>query len=258
VCGSAQTRRAGSFDPWQKNLAEATMAVTFPSPVIPAGAWRRWRLAAPDMAIEDAARYTRKRLRRGEILYRAGGRCEHVYAIRSGFFKSSVAMEDGREQVTAFRMAGEVLGLDGIDNARHESEAEALEDSEVCIIPHAQLLVPEMQRWTYGVMSREMTRDQGLMLLLGRMSSSERLAVFLLNLSQRLAARGMSQCDFHLRMTREEIGSYLGISLETVSRLFSRFHAERLVEVDEKHILILDYNALEALAFASSEASGRE
>lgn len=205
-------------------------------------------LAAPDMAASEML-FTRKRVKHGEILYRAGGRSDCLYAIRSGFFKSSFALDDGREQVTAFRMAGEVLGLDGIDSARHASEATALEDSEVCIIPHARLEEPQLQRQLYKVMSRELVRDHSVMLLLGMMSSCERLAVFLLNLSQRFAARGLSSSEFHLRMTRAEIGSYLGVSLETVSRLFSRFQEDRLICVTQKHIRILDHHGLRMTAF---------
>lgn len=206
-------------------------------------------LAAPDMAVTGAMLFTRKRVRRGEILYRAGGRADCLYAIRSGFFKSSFALDDGREQVTAFRMAGEVLGLDGIDCERHASEATALEDGEVCIIPHARLDEPQLQRQLYKVMSRELVRDHSVMLLLGMMSSSERLAVFLLNLSQRFAARGLSPSEFHLRMTRAEIGSYLGVSLETVSRLFSRLQEDRLICVTQKHVRILDLHGLRMAAF---------
>jgi len=200
------------------------------------------------MALEDVALYARRRLKRGEVLYRAGGSCDCLYAIRSGFFKCGIVSHDGREQVTSFRMAGEILGLDGIDNASHESEAQALEDSEVCIITHTQLDAPDLRRWLYRVMSREMTRDHGVMLLLGRMSSEERLAAFLLHLSQRLLARGLSARDFRLRMSREEIGSYLGLTVETVSRLFSRFHDERLLAVDKKHIRVLDYEVLTTMA----------
>jgi CRP/FNR family transcriptional regulator len=210
---------------------------------------RACMLAAPDMAMAGESRFTRKRVKHGQILYRAGGHSDCVYAIRSGFFKSSFALDDGREQVTAFRMAGEVLGLDGIDNARHASDAIALEDSEVCIIPHARLDEPQLQRQLYKVMSRELVRDHSVMLLLGMMSSGERLAVFLINLSQRFAARGLSSSEFHLPMTRAEIGSYLGVSLETVSRLFSRFQEDRLISVTRKYVRILDPYGLRTTAF---------
>ena len=197
-------------------------------------------LASSDMARVDEVVYTRKRVKRGETLYRAGEAFESIYAVRSGFFKSSVVLEDGRDQVTGFHMAGEIVGMDGIGNDRHTADVAALEDSEVCVIPYARLEEAGLGRQLSKVMSRELVRDQGVMMLLGTMRAEERLAAFLLNLSQRFVARGYSASEFHLRMTRDEIGSYLGLSLETVSRLFSRFQAEDLISVQQKHIRILD------------------
>jgi CRP/FNR family transcriptional regulator len=188
----------------------------------------------------DELVYTRKRVRRGESLYRVGSTFESLYAVRSGFFKSRVVLEDGRDQVTGFQMAGELLGMDGIGTDTHEADAIALEDSEVCVIPYQRLEELGMQRQLHKVMSRALVRDQGVMTLLGTMRADERLAAFLLNLSHRFAARGYASNEFHLRMTREEIGSFLGLSLETVSRLFSRFQDEALVTVQQKHIRILD------------------
>jgi CRP/FNR family transcriptional regulator len=167
--------------------------------------------------------------------------------VRSGFFKSRVLLEDGRDQVSAFHMAGELLGLDGIGADQHTADVIALEDSEVCVIPYARLEQPGLQRQLQRVMSRELVRDQGVMMLLGTMRAEERLAAFLLNLSQRFSARGFAAHEFHLRMTREEIGSYLGLSLETVSRLFSRFHEDGLVAVQQKHIRIHDLPGLKAV-----------
>ena len=191
--------------------------------------------------------YTRKRVKRGESLYRAGGAFDSLYAIRSGFFKSRVVLEDGRDQVTGFHMAGEIMGMDGIGTDAHTADALALEDSEVCVIPYGRLEEPRLQRQLHKVMSRELVRDQGVMMLLGTMRAEERLAAFLLNLSQRFVARGYSSQEFHLRMTRDEIGSFLGLSLETVSRLFSRFQDDGLITVQQKHICILDIPGLKAV-----------
>jgi CRP/FNR family transcriptional regulator len=191
--------------------------------------------------------YTRKRVKRGESLYRAGDEFKSLYAIRTGFFKSRVVLLDGRDQVIGFSMAGEVLGMDGIGTDLHAADTIALEDSEVCVIPYTRLFQPDLQRQLHKVMSRELVRDQGVMMLLGTMRAEERLAAFLLNLSQRFLARGFSPREFHLRMTRDEIGSYLGLSLETVSRLFSRFQADGLITVQQKHILIHDIAALKAV-----------
>ena len=204
-------------------------------------------LAASDAELLGDLVYTRKRVKRGESLYRSGGAFDSLYAVRSGFFKSSVVLEDGRDQVTGFHMAGEILGMDGIGTDSHSSDVIALEDSEVCIIPYTHLEEPRLQRQLHKVMSRELVRDQGVMMLLGTMKAEERLAAFLLNLSTRFVARGFAHAEFHLRMTREEIGSYLGLSLETVSRLFSRFQDDGLITVQQKHICILDVPGLRSV-----------
>lgn len=188
---------------------------------------------------------SRRKIKRGQNLYSAGDTFEAIYAIRTGFFKTDVILEDGREQVTGFQMAGEVLGMDGIGTDLHTCNATALEDAEVCIIPFDQLEslsreIEPLQRHLHKVLSREIVRDHGVMTLLGTMRAEERLAAFLLNLSQRLVARGYAATEFHLRMTREEIGSYLGLKLETVSRAFSRFQEDGLITVQQKHICILD------------------
>ena len=204
-------------------------------------------LAGSPRELLDSLVYTRKRVKRGESLYRVGTGFDSLYAVRSGFFKSRVVLADGRDQVTGFHMAGEVLGMDGIGTDSHTADVIALEDSEVCVIPYARLEDPSLQRQLHKVMSRELVRDQGVMMLLGTMRAEERLAAFLLNLSQRFVARGYAQDEFHLRMTRDEIGSYLGLSLETVSRLFSRFHDDGVIAVQQKHVRILDITALKAV-----------
>lgn len=195
---------------------------------------------------------TRRRVRRQQHLYRAGDGFDAIYAIRVGSFKTDVLLEDGRDQVTGFQMTGEILGLDGISTEIHSCNAVALEDSEVCVIPYARLEevsreVEGLQLQFHKVMSREIVRDHGVMMLLGSMRAEERLAAFLLNLSQRFNARGFSPTEFHLRMTRDEIGSYLGLKLETVSRAFSRFQEEGLVAVQQKHVRLLDSAGLHRL-----------
>jgi CRP/FNR family transcriptional regulator len=194
----------------------------------------------------------RRRLRRGSDLYRAGEPLAALYAIRSGFMKSCVLHDDGREQVAGFHMAGDLLGLDAIGGGSHTCDTVALEDTEVCEIPFPSLEqlsreLPSLQQQLHRIMSREIVRDYGVMLLLGSMSAGERLAAFLLNLSQRFAARGYSPSEFRLRMTREEIGSYLGLKLETVSRTFSGFQEQGLISVRQKEVRILDAAGLKAL-----------
>jgi CRP/FNR family transcriptional regulator len=196
---------------------------------------------------------TRRSVGRGETLFRRGDPFSGVYAVRAGFFKTCSTSEEGREQVTGFQMAGELLGFDGMSDAAHTCDAVALEDSQVCVIPYARLeaLSREftiLQRQFHRVMSREIVREHGVMMLLGSMRAEERLAAFLANLAQRLEARGFSASSLILRMSREEIGTYLGLSLETVSRCFSRFNEQGVLEVQQRNIRILDPAALQQLA----------
>jgi len=205
----------------------------------------------------DAIVATRRSVIRGDALYRAGDPFASLYAVRTGFFKTCVSSEDGRDQVTGFQMGGELLGLDGIGSDRHTCDAIALEDANVCVIPYHQLEdlsreLSDLQRQFHRIMSREIVRDHGVMLLLGSMRAEERLAAFLLNLTQRLHMRGYSQSALILRMTREEIGSYLGLKLETVSRTFSKFQDEGLLEVKQRQIRILDLDALKKLVNSAS------
>ncbi len=194
----------------------------------------------------------RRKVKRNETLFRNGEKFTALYAIRTGFFKTSVATEDGRDQVTGFQMAGEIMGLDGIVSDFHSCDAIALEDAEVCVMPFDKIEalsreVNSLQHHVHKIMSREIVREHGVMLLLGSMRAEERLAAFLLNLVQRLHARGFSQSELVLRMTREEIGSYLGLKLETVSRTFSKFVEEGTVEVKQRHVRILNAEALQNL-----------
>ena len=207
------------------------------------------QIGAEDMVRVEQVVFARRRLKRGDSLFKAGDTFNALYAIRSGFLKTTVLNADGREQVTGFQMGGELLGLDGIGSGRYNGNAIALEDSEVCVIPYSRLQeisreVRGLQLQFHKVMSREIVREHGVMLLLGSMRAEERLAAFLLNLSQRFTARGYSASDFHLRMTREEIGSYLGLKLETVSRAFSRFQEDGFISVQQKHIRVLDVEGL--------------
>ncbi len=209
-------------------------------------------LPPEDLEELDALVATRRTVARGQPLFRSGDKFQTLYAVRTGFFKTCIAADDGREQVTGFQMAGELLGLDGIGSERHNVDAVALEDSQVCLIPYADLeslarRFGELQRQLHKIMSREIVRDHGVMLLLGSMRAEERLAAFLLNLAQRLRARGFSASELVLRMTREEIGSYLGLKLETVSRAFSKFQADGVLEVQQRQIRIVDPGALRAL-----------
>lgn len=209
-------------------------------------------LKAEELDRIDEVVAIRRKVKRGATLFSNGENFTSLYAIRTGFFKTCITTADGRDQVTGFQMAGEIIGLDGIVNDHHTCNAVALEDAEVCVMPFDRIEelsreVTSLQRHIHKIMSREIVREHGVMLLLGSMRAEERLAAFLLNLVQRLHARGFSKSELLLRMTREEIGSYLGLKLETVSRTFSKFAEEGIVDVKQRHVRILNTDALKLI-----------
>lgn len=194
----------------------------------------------------------RKRIKRGEYLYRSGEAFRSLYALRTGFFKTVLSSENGQDLVTGFHMTGELLGLDAICNDSHCCNAVALEDSEICEIPYSALEclcreIPALQHQFHKIMSREIARDHNLMALLSSMNADERISAFLINLSQRFEVRGYSPVQFHLRMTRGEIGSYLGLKLETVSRTLSKFQDEGIIGVQNKLLILNDLPRLKQI-----------
>jgi CRP/FNR family transcriptional regulator len=206
-------------------------------------------LDGPDLVrFEDSARTTRQ-IKAGEHLYRSGDAALSLYAVRSGFIKTSSVTDDGREQVTDFHMLGEIIGLDMIGGGIRANDAVALEDSNICEIALAPLEklshdIPSLQRKLYNMIGARFRQERDALLLLGTLRAEDRVASFLLNIGQRYAARGFSALRFVLRMSRAEIGSYLGLRLETVSRLFSRFQAEGLLRVENRFVEIVDPEGL--------------
>jgi CRP/FNR family transcriptional regulator, anaerobic regulatory protein len=183
----------------------------------------------------------KRRVARGASLYHGGDRFDFIYAVRSGSFKTVGVSRHGDEKITGFHLPGEFLGLEAISSGRHGCSAVALEDSEVCILPFASLerlamSTPALQHRLLRLVSGDVSHDQGLMPLLGSMSAEQRLAAFLLSLSRRHQRLGFSASRFVLRMTRQEIGNYLGLTLETVSRMLSRFQREALIAVQQREI----------------------
>ena len=192
------------------------------------------------------------RLRKGETLFRAGDRFTSLYVIRSGSFKTVLLAEDGYEQVAGYHMSAEIIGIGGIGTGCHGCQAVAVEDTCVCTLPFERIDAlahrdSNLQRNLYNLLSREIARERTLLLLLGTMRAEQRLATFLLDLSQRYRERGYSSCEFVLRMSRAEIGSYLGLQLETVSRLFSRFQREGLIQVEGRIVKLLDHASVQRL-----------
>ncbi|MCA8236071.1 fumarate/nitrate reduction transcriptional regulator Fnr [Burkholderia cenocepacia] len=191
-------------------------------------------------------------VKRGEALFREGDAFDNLYAVRSGSLKTVATRHDGREQVTGLHLAGEALGLDGICDDTHPRTAVALEDSSVCVIPYSALkaLCSEagsMQLRMHKLMSEQIVRETSQTMLLGSLNAEERVAAFLLDVSSRYLKRGYSPSEFNLRMTREDIGSYLGMTLETVSRTLSKFQKRGLIEMQGRHVQIVDFDGLQHL-----------
>jgi CRP/FNR family transcriptional regulator len=193
------------------------------------------------------------RLAKREALFRAGQPFTALYAVRRGTFKTIVRTGDGREQITDYHMAGSMLGLDGLGQGHHACDAVALEDSEACPVPYAVLDAlardhHDLQHLLLRLVAETLQRAQSLILLLGHLSAEERIAAYLVGLAERNRARGYSPSEFLLRMTRDEIASYLGLQLETVSRGFSRLHNDGVIQVQGRDVKLLDPLALKRLA----------
>lgn len=193
----------------------------------------------------------RRRLRKGQAVFREGDRCDYVYAVRFGSLKSVANLYDNREQVMSFHLPGELFGFDGLATGKQPSTACALEDAEVCVLPYALLI--EAAGASSSVLHHltitlcaELLNERRVAALIANTRSEERVAAFLLNLSQRLHERGYSSRAFQLRMTREEIGSYLGATLETVSRCLSSLSRQGFVNVHRREIEIVDPDGLRA------------
>ncbi|WP_439862137.1 fumarate/nitrate reduction transcriptional regulator Fnr [Pseudomonas sp. MBLB4136] len=192
-------------------------------------------------------------LKKGEFLFRQGDAFDSVFAVRSGALKTFSLSNGGEEQITGFHLPSELVGLSGMDTGSFPVSAQALETTSVCEIPFERLdelaaQLPQLRRQLMRVMSREIREDQQMMLLLSKKTADERIASFLVNLSARFRARGFSAQQFRLAMSRNEIGNYLGLAVETVSRVFTRFQRNRLLEADGKEVHILDPVELCALA----------
>ena len=193
-----------------------------------------------------------RRLKKGQPLFMAGNAFRSLYALRSGAIRTTIVAEDGREQVAGYHIEGEIIGMDGIATTRHACTAVAAAETELCAMPFERIealaqSVPGLQHNLYRLMSQELAGHHGRLLMLGSMDARERLAAFLLDLSDRYRRRGYSPSALTLHLTREELGSYLGLKLETVSRGLSRLQAAGALQVQGREIKLLDLPSLRAL-----------
>ncbi len=188
-------------------------------------------------------------LNKGNHLYRMGDEFHSIFVVKTGTVKTYTQCPDGNEQVVGFHLPGEIMGLGGLEMGRYGCSAKALETAAVCEVPFDRLedlthSIPDLQHQVFRLMSRQISKDTSLMVLLGRSTAEERLAAFLLSLSTRFYHRGFSPTDFILSMSRQEIGSYLGLALETISRLFTHFQEEKILRVNRKHVEIVKIDGL--------------
>ncbi|MFQ5659646.1 MAG: fumarate/nitrate reduction transcriptional regulator Fnr [Gammaproteobacteria bacterium] len=217
-----------------------------------------WGLGMDDLDQLEKIVKSTKPLQRGDYLYRSGDRFQHIYAVRSGAIKSYRATEDGNEQILGFYLPGELLGLDAVEQKKHKCTTVALETSSCCAIPFARLeelsqQLPGLQHQMYRLMSRELSTENESLLLLGKKGAEEKIATFLLNLSARLHLLGYSATEFRLPMSRQEIGNYLGLTVETVSRTFSRLQRDKLIAIERKLITIAERDVLHSMCAGYKE-----
>ncbi|SFH91670.1 CRP/FNR family transcriptional regulator, anaerobic regulatory protein [Modicisalibacter xianhensis] len=210
-------------------------------------------LELDDIDSFDAIIHRRPPLKKGEHLLRQDDPFTSVFAVRSGSLKQLTSEGDGEEQLTNFYLPSELVGLDGIDEQTYPGSIVALETTTVCEIPFDRLdklseSLPELRNQLYRSMSKELRDDRRMLRLLSRKTADERLASFLVNLSNRFRRRGYSPYSFRLSMARADIGNYLGLALETVSRILSRFQQQKLVAVQGREVHILDLATLESVA----------
>lgn len=200
----------------------------------------------------------KKPIQKGQEIFKAGEEMKCLYAIRSGTLKSYTITEQGDEQITAFHLAGDLVGFDGISSGTHPSFSQALETAMICEIPYETLddlstTMPKLRQQILRLMSAEIVGDQNMILLLSKKNAEERLASFIHNLSIRYAARGFSAREFRLSMTRGDVGNYLGLTVETISRLLGRFQKSGMIAVKGKYITVLNEEQLAELAGAAAK-----
>ncbi len=214
-----------------------------------------------DLELLDRIIRKRRAVKPGEHLFRSGDGFISIYAVKSGSFKTFIFTEEGSEQVTGLHLPGELFGMDAISSGTHCCNAIALERSAVCEIPFDRLedlgiRVPGLLRQMVRIMSKEIMRDKRIMQIT-KSSAEGRLAAFLLSVAERFYERGFSRNEYHLSMSRVDIGNYLGLADETVSRLFTRFKEEGLLMVDRRHVRLIDIPRLHAIAAGAAERSLR-
>lgn len=192
-------------------------------------------------------------IQKGQILFQQGEPYQAIFAVRTGALKTYTIAPSGEEQITGFHLASELVGLAGYNNGTYPLTAKALETTTVCEIPIAQFEaladgLPGLRKQLMRNMSQEIRQDQGMMLLLSKKNAEERVASFLLNIAERYGRRGFSTSRFRLPMSRVDISNYLGLAVETISRVFTRFQKNGMIETQGKEVVLLDIAMLKEMA----------
>jgi len=205
-----------------------------------------------EIEIIDELVTDRPHLKKSEYLFHAGDKFRSLYAIKSGAVKTFGSTRDGREQITGFHFAGELIGLDAIGNNMHNCNAVALEKTVICDLPYPDIegistQIPSIQREITRLMSVEIRNDEDMLMAMGSMRAEQRVACFLFNMHRRLSSSSNDVISLRLPMTREEIGNYLGLSLETVSRRMSSLQEDGIINVENRLITLRDIEALQQL-----------
>jgi CRP/FNR family transcriptional regulator len=216
-------------------------------------------LSGQDLEKLDQVVKRTRPLHKGDILFRSGDTFRSLYAVRSGCVKLHASSDLGEEQIIGFYLPGEVVGMDGMDNNSHSCTATALETTSLCALPYSSLTdickkVPTLNEQMFQLMARELSQDNQLLLTITKKNADERIATFLLSLSVRFKRLGYSATEFKLSMSRSEIGNYLGLTIETVSRGMNKFQKQGLIRIERKFVNILDMEALKSVCSHSMDA----
>ena len=195
----------------------------------------------------------RRRIEPGQYLYRAGQPMNALFLVRVGSVKTCELSEDGREQVTGFRMAGELLGVESIGMATYACDVIALESSEIWELPYPPVItacirIPELQQALTAAMAEEIRRNRSWMLALGTLTAEQRVAAFLLDVASRYEGMGFSGKHFILRMSRADMASYLALKHETVSRALTHLADANCISVQRRELRIVDRDTMHRMA----------
>lgn len=208
--------------------------------------------------LNTLVRQNKSVLHRKDALFHQGGNFDALYVVRTGAIKTCMTDSNGDTSVTGFYFPGDIVGLDAINTGRHTTSAIALDTTSICTLPFAALekvasQVPDVQRHVFRIMAQEIQKEQRRLLLLSRKNAEQRVAAFLLQLSRHFSQRRLAADSFKLPMSRIDMGNYLGMAVETLSRIMTRFERQQLLQSDGRGVRALDLDRLQAIFEQAAE-----